>query len=76
MCIRDRDVIRRNKLRFDPRLKINEDVLFNLQYLRFLLFLQKNSAIYCLAGVYYNQNDMLAGSLRSEEHTSELQSQR
>ncbi len=57
------DVIRRNKLRFDPRLKINEDVLFNLQYLRFLLFLQKNSAIYCLAGVYYNQNDMLAGSL-------------
>ena len=35
------DVIRRNKLRFDPRLKINEDVLFNLQYLRFLLFLQK-----------------------------------
>jgi len=31
--------------------------------LRFLLFLQKNSAIYCLAGVYYNQNDMLAGSL-------------
>ena len=57
------DVICRNKLRFDPRLKINEDVLFNLQYLRFLLFLQKNSAIYCLAGVYYNQNDMLAGSL-------------
>ena len=31
--------------------------------MRFLLFLQKNSAIYCLAGVYYNQNDMLAGSL-------------
>lgn len=56
-------MICRNKLRFDPRLKINEDVLFNLQYLRFLLFLQKNSAIYCLAGVYYNQNDMLAGSL-------------
>lgn len=57
------DVIGQNHLRFDPNLKINEDVLFNLQYLRFLLFLQKNSAIYCLAGVYYNQNDMLAGSL-------------
>ena len=55
------DVIRRNELRFDPRLKINEDVLFNLQYLRFLLFLQKNSAIYCLAGVYYNQNGLLTG---------------
>ena len=35
------DVIRRNKLRFDPRLKINEDVLFNLQYLRFLHFFTK-----------------------------------
>ena len=33
-------MIRRNKLQFDPRLKINEDVLFNLQYLRFC-FLQK-----------------------------------
>ena len=56
-------MIRRNKLRFDPRLKINEDVLFNLQYLRFLLFFTKKLCIYCLAGVYYNQNDMLAGSL-------------
>ena len=44
-------------LRFDPRLQINEDVLFNLQ------FLQNSSAIYCLHGVYYKQNDVGAGSL-------------
>ena len=36
-------------LRFDARLQINEDVLFNLQ------FLQNGSAIYCLHGVYWAQ---------------------
>lgn len=44
-------------LRFDESLKINEDVLFNI------LFLQKTTAIYCLCGVYYKQNDLQAGSL-------------
>lgn len=44
-------------LRFDETLKINEDVLFNI------LFLQKTTAIYCLCGVYYKQNDLAAGSL-------------
>ena len=44
-------------LRFDQSLKINEDVLFNI------LFLQKTTAIYCLCGVYYKQNDLEAGSL-------------
>ena len=44
-------------LRFDARLQINEDVLFNLE------FLQIDSAIYCLHGVYYKQNDVGAGSL-------------
>ena len=39
-------------LRFDPRLQINEDVLFNLQ------FLQNGSAIYCLHGVYYVNKTM------------------
>lgn len=44
-------------LRFDEGLKINEDVLFNI------LFLQKTTAIYCLRGVYYKQNDVGSGSL-------------
>ena len=44
-------------VRFDPRLAINEDVLFNIQ------FLQNTSAIYCLDGVYYRQYDTEAGSL-------------
>ena len=44
-------------LRFDDRLQINEDVLFNIQ------FLQISSAIYCLHGVYYKQYDMESGSL-------------
>ena len=44
-------------LRFDARLAINEDVLFNIQ------FLQISSAIYCLHGVYYKQYDTEAGSL-------------
>lgn len=44
-------------LRFDDRLQINEDVLFNIQ------FLQISSAIYCLHGVYYKQNDVGIGSL-------------
>lgn len=44
-------------LRFDETLKINEDVLFNI------LFLQKTTAIYCLCGVYYKQNDQQSGSL-------------
>ncbi len=54
------DLLRRGKLRFDEGLKINEDVLFNID---FLLFLQNSSAIYCLPGVYYKQNDLLSGSL-------------
>ena len=44
-------------LRFDTRLQINEDVLFNIQ------FLQKTPAIYCLHGVYYKQYDTEPGSL-------------
>lgn len=44
-------------LRFDDQLQINEDVLFNIQ------FLQISSAIYCLHGVYYKQNDVGIGSL-------------
>ena len=44
-------------VRFDARLSINEDVLFNIQ------FLQNTSAIYCLDGVYYKQYDTEAGSL-------------
>lgn len=44
-------------LRFEETLKINEDVLFNI------LFLQKTTAIYCLRGVYYKQNDVGEGSL-------------
>lgn len=44
-------------LRFNEALKINEDVLFNLQ------FLQKNSATYFLRGCYYCQHDGQQGSL-------------
>lgn len=44
-------------LRFNEALKINEDVLFNLQ------FLQKNSATYFLQGCYYCQHDRQQGSL-------------
>ena len=42
-------------VRFDARLAINEDVLFNIQ------FLQNNSAIYCMDGVYYKQYGLLTG---------------
>lgn len=44
-------------LRFHEALKINEDFLFNLQ------FLQKNSAMYFLQGCYYCQHDARQGSL-------------
>ena len=44
-------------LRFSPQLQINEDVLFNIQ------FLQNTPAIYCLHGVYYKQYDTQTGSL-------------
>lgn len=44
-------------LRFHEALKINEDVLFNLQ------FLQSNSAMYFLQGCYYCQHDGQQGSL-------------
>lgn len=44
-------------LRFNEALKINEDVLFNLQ------FLQKNSVTYFLQGCYYCQHDVRQGSL-------------
>lgn len=44
-------------LRFNEALKINEDVLFNLQ------FLQKNSATYFLQDCYYCQHDVRQGSL-------------
>lgn len=47
-------------LRFCESLKVNEDVLFNIQ---FLYYLQNTSAIYCLPGVYYKQNDLMQGSL-------------
>ena len=48
---------RKTDLRFDERLQVNEDILFNLQ------FLKKNSAIFCLSGVYYKQYDGKVGSL-------------
>ncbi len=51
---RHRDI---GTLRFNEALKINEDVLFNLQ------FLQKNSATYFLQGCYYCQHDVRQGSL-------------
>ena len=44
-------------LRFHEALKINEDFLFNLQ------FLQSNSAMYFLQGCYYCQHDARQGSL-------------
>ena len=44
-------------LRFHEALKINEDFLFNLQ------FLQKNSSMYFLQGCYYCQHDARQGSL-------------
>ena len=44
-------------LRFEERLAINEDVLFNLQ------FLQISPAIYCLHGVYYKEYNARTGSL-------------
>lgn len=44
-------------LRFAESLQINEDVLFNIQ------FLQISPAIYCLHGVYYKQYDTESGSL-------------
>ena len=44
-------------LRFDEALKVNEDVLFNLEFLRAL------PAVFCLEGTYYRQNDRQAGSL-------------
>lgn len=44
-------------LRFDETLKINEDVLFNLQ------FLQSLPAACCLEGTYYRQNDTGTGGL-------------
>lgn len=44
-------------LRFHEALKINEDFLFNLQ------FLQKNIAMYFLQGCYYCQHDARQGSL-------------
>ena len=44
-------------LRFHEALKINEDFLFNLQ------FLQKNSSLYFLQGCYYCQHDAQQGSL-------------
>ena len=50
-------LLRKTDLRFDESLRVNEDILFNLH------FLQKNSAIFCLKGVYYKQDDGLMGSL-------------
>lgn len=54
------DLLRTGQIRFDERLAINEDILFNLDFLHFL---QNSSAIYCLLGVYYKQHDTMAGSL-------------
>jgi hypothetical protein len=51
------DLLQTPPLRFEEALAVNEDVLFNLQ------FLQKFPPICCLAGVYYTQNDILSGSL-------------
>lgn len=54
------DLLQKMPLRFEESLKINEDVLFNTIFLQIL---QNSTAIYCLAGVYYKQNDCTAGSL-------------
>lgn len=52
--------LRQAGVRFNEALAVNEDVLFNLD---FLFFSQMTPAIYCLPGVYYKQNDQAAGSL-------------
>lgn len=44
-------------VRFDEALKINEDVLFNLQVLRAL------PAFYCLERAFYHENNVTSGSL-------------
>ena len=51
------ETLRRTGLRFDERLKINEDVLFNT------VFLQNTISIFCVSGVYYYQYDGQSGSL-------------
>lgn len=51
------ETLRRTELRFDERLKINEDVLFNT------VFLQNTISIFCVSGVYYYQYDGQSGSL-------------
>ena len=52
--------LRQAGVRFNEALAVNEDVLFNLD---FLFFSQMPPAIYCLPGVYYKQNNQAAGSL-------------
>ena len=44
-------------LRFDEALRINEDVLFNLQVLRSL------PSVYCLGRAFYHENNVTSGSL-------------
>lgn len=54
------DLLAQNRLRFNESLQINEDVLFNLNFLQIL---QNSTAFFCLPGVYYKQNDFAQGSL-------------
>lgn len=54
------DVIRQAGLRFNEALAVNEDVLFNLEY---LAACGARPLICCLGGRYYRQNDLAGGSL-------------
>ena len=54
------DVIRQAGLRFNEALAVNEDVLFNLEY---LAACDARPLICCLGGRYYRQNDLAGGSL-------------
>ena len=53
-------VLRQAGVRFNEALAVNEDVLFNLD---FLFFFGALPFICCLGGVYYRQNDLAGGSL-------------
>ncbi len=56
-------------LRFDPALRVNEDVLFNLEYLR------RCKALYLTDTAYYLQDDSGAGSLSRSMNADFLQAE-
>ena len=56
-------------LRFDPALRVNEDVLFNLEYLR------RCKALYLTGTAYYLQDDSGAGSLSRSMNADFLQAE-